>query len=117
MSGRIPPRLSMRFYATARGREPVREWLADLDQSTLRAVSEDLRTVQIGWPLGMPLVRKLEPDLWEIRSSVPAGIVRVLFTIVGAELLLVHAFVKKSKAMPKDTLALARKRMKESQRG
>jgi phage-related protein len=106
----------MRFYATARGREPVREWLAELDQSTHRAVSHDLRTVQIGWPLGMPLVRKLEPDLWEIRSSVPAGIVRVLFTIVGAELVLLHAFVKKSQTMPKDALALARMRMKECQR-
>jgi phage-related protein len=107
----------VRFYATTRGREPVREWLAELEPSTLRAVSEDLRTVQIGWPLGMPLVRKLEPDLWEIRSSVRAGIVRVLFTIVGAELVLLHAFVKKSQAMPKDEMDLARKRMKECQRG
>lgn len=107
----------MRFYASASGREPVREWLADLDQSTLRAVSEDLRTVQIGWPLGIPLVRKLEPGLWESRSSVPAGIVRVLFTIVGAELVLLHAFVKKSQSMPKEAMELGRKRMKEAQRG
>jgi phage-related protein len=107
----------MRFYATARGREPLREWLAGLDQSTLRAVSSDLRTVQIGWPLGMPLVRKLEPDLWEIRCSVPAGIVRVLFAIVGAEIVLLHAFVNKSQAIPKDAMDLARKRMKECQRG
>ena len=107
----------MRFFATARGREPVREWLAELDRPALQAVSADLRTVQIGWPLGMPLVRKLEPGLWEVRSSVPVGIVRVLFTIVGVELVLLHAFVKKSQAMPKDAIELARKRMKEIQRG
>jgi len=117
MIGRVRSRLGMRFYATARGREPVRDWLAELDPATLRAVSEDLQTVQIGWPLGMPLVRKLEPGLWEIRSSVPTGIVRVLFTVVGAELVLLSAFAKKSQMMPKDELAVARKRMKDILRG
>ncbi len=83
----------------------------------MRVVGEDLRTVQIGWPLGMPLVRKLEAGLWEVRINVAAGIVRVLFTILGVELILLHAFVKKSPAMPKDDLTLARRRMKEVQRG
>lgn len=83
----------------------------------MRVVGEDLRTVQIGWPLGMPLVRKLEPGLWEVRINVAAGIVRVLFTILGVELILLHAFVKKTPATPKDDLVLARRRMKEVQRG
>jgi phage-related protein len=110
-------RLSIRFYATASGREPVRDWLAELDRTTLRVIGEDLRTVQIGWPLGMPLVRKLEPKLWEVRISVPAGIARVLFTLVENELVLLLAFIKKSPATPKDELALARRRMKEVHRG
>lgn len=107
----------MRFYATATGREPVREWLTELDRSTLRVIGTDLRTVQLGWPLGMPLVRKLEPGLWEIRSNVEAGIVRILFTIAESEAVLVHGFLKKSQALPQDAIALARRRMKEVQRG
>lgn len=95
----------------------MREWLLALDRPTLQAVSEDLRTLQIGWPLGMPLVRKLEPGLWEVRSHVAAGIVRVLFTVADSEAVLLHAFVKKSQSMPQDALTLARRRMKEIQRG
>lgn len=32
-----------------------------------KAIGEEIRTVQFGWPLGMPLVRKLDVDLWEVR--------------------------------------------------
>jgi phage-related protein len=109
--------LGVRFYATSSGREPVREWLAALDRRTLRVIGTDLRTVQFGWPLGMPLVRKLEPGLWEMRSNVEAGIVRVLFTIAESEAVLVHGLIKKSQALPQDDVALARRRMKEVQRG
>lgn len=28
-----------------------------------RRMGEDIKTVQLGWPLGMPLVRKMEPGL------------------------------------------------------
>ena len=37
----------------------------------------------------------------------------MLFTVVGAEMVLLHAFVKKSQATPKADLALAVLRMKE----
>ena len=117
MIGPEASRLSIRFYATANGREPVREWLVHLDRPTMRVIGQDLRTVQLGWPLGMPLVRKLESGLWEVRINVAAGIVRVLFTMLGVELILLHAFVKKSHAIPKDDLMLARRRMKEVLRG
>ena len=95
----------------------VSQWLAALDRRTLRVIGTDLRTVQFGWPLGMPLVRKLEPGLWEMRSNVEAGIVRVLFTIAESEAVLVHGLIKKSQALPQDDVALARRRMKEVQRG
>jgi phage-related protein len=32
----------------------------------------------------MPLVRKMEHGLWEVRSTTSAGVVRVLFTTSGA---------------------------------
>ena len=56
--------------------------------------------MQYGWPLGMPLVRKMAADLWEVRSDITQGIARVLFTVVGAEMVLLHGFVKKSRSTP-----------------
>ena len=110
-------RLSARFYRSASGREPVREWLSGLSKADKRALGEDIKTVQLGWPLGMPLVRKLEPNLWEVRVDLKDGIARVLFTTVGSVMVLLHGFTKKSQQLPAADLALARSRMKEVRHG
>ncbi len=65
----------------------------------------------------MPLVRKVEPGLWETRSTIDAGIARVLFTTVGPVMVLLHAFVKKTRKTPMDDLKLALRRMKEVHHG
>ena len=61
----------------------------------------------------MPLVRNLEPGLWEVRINVVDGIARILFTLEGAVMVLVHGFIKKTQQTPKQDLELARKRIKE----
>lgn len=105
--------LGVRFYATANGAEPVREWLRALPPESRRAIGVDIKTVQFGWPLGMPLVRKLEPALWEVRSAIPDGTARVVFTTVGPIMVLLHGFVKKSARMPTSDLKLAEQRKRE----
>jgi hypothetical protein len=35
----------------------VREWLKSLPKRERKAVGDEIRTVQFGWPIGMPLVR------------------------------------------------------------
>ena len=60
-------RLKVVFFRTSRGNEPVREWLKSLRTEEKQIIGEDIKTVQFGWPLGMPLVRKLQPGLWEVR--------------------------------------------------
>ena len=107
------PRLEVRFYMSASGNEPVRDWLLELPKTARRAIGEDIKTVQLGWPLGMPLVRKMEAGLWEIRCGIPDGIARVLFTTIGATMVLLHAFVKKSRATPANELDIARQRRHE----
>jgi hypothetical protein len=47
------------FYKTESGAEPVREWLKELTKTDKKTIGEDMRTVQMGWPLGMPLVGSL----------------------------------------------------------
>ena len=104
-------KLKVVFYKTKSGNEPVRKWLQDLARSEKKIIGEDIKTIQFGWPLGMPLVRKLEPGLWEIRSSLPSGIARILFTTKGNAIILLHGFIKKSQKTPLDDLRLARERL------
>ena len=55
--------LVVRFYATKTGAKPVRDWLRSLPQYIRKIIGDDIKTVQLGWPIGMPLVRNLEPGL------------------------------------------------------
>jgi len=54
-------KLNVVFFRTESGTEPVRKWLKSLPVSHKKAIGEDIKTVQFGWPLGMPLVEKIEP--------------------------------------------------------
>lgn len=109
----MKPSLSVRFYAAASGTEPVREWLMSLDRESRKVIGTDIKTVQLGWPLGMPLVRKMQPGLWEVRCHLAHGIARVLFTVVGQDLVLLHGFIKKAQKTPTTDLQTAIRRMKE----
>lgn len=112
---RLDPKLKVHFFRTGSGREPAREFLQSLTRDQKRAVGEDIKEVQFEWPVGMPRVRKMEPDLREVRSQVEGGIVRTLFTIVGDQMVLLHAFRKKSSKTPAAELAVARQRLRELQ--
>lgn len=104
-------RLKVFFYKTESEREPVREWLKSLSGEDKKLIGEDIKTVQFGFPLGMPLVRKLETGLWEIRSHLPNRIARVIFTIEDDFMVLLHGFVKKSQKTSLDDLEVARTRL------
>jgi phage-related protein len=67
-------RLSVFFFKTESGTEPVRQWLLELGRQDRKTIGEDIKTVQFGWPLGMPLIRKIEPGIWEVRSHLERGI-------------------------------------------
>ena len=107
--------LSVCFFQTDSGNEPVRQWLRDLEAEDRKMIGEDVKTVQFGWPLGMPLVRKMGRDLWEIRITLPQRIARVLFTVVDAKMILLHGFIKKSRATPQADLDLAKDRLRQLQ--
>jgi phage-related protein len=107
------PILHVAFFRTDSGKEPVRDWLRSLPREARRNIGEDIKTVQFGWPMGMPLVRKLDSGLWEIRCRLPDGTARILFTTVaGGQMILLHGFIKKSQKTPSDDLELARRRLR-----
>ncbi len=99
------------FFQLDSGREPVREWLKNLSRDDRKAIGEDLKTMQFGWPIGMPLARKMGNDLWELRSTTPSGIARTFFTIYRNKIVLLHGFVKKSQKTPANELATAKRRL------
>jgi len=100
------------FWRASNGKEPVRDWLKSLTKEQRKAIGENVKTVEMGWPLGMPLVRQLDRGLWEVRSSFRLGIARIIFTMVEGKMVLLHGFVKKSQKMPLQDLELALKRLK-----
>jgi phage-related protein len=102
------------FYRSAAGSEPVREWLRSLPAEDRRVIGGDLATLQVGWPIGMPLCRALGGGLWEIRSSLPSRrIARLLFFVADDRIGVVHGFIKKTRKTPVEDIELARRRMKE----
>jgi phage-related protein len=107
------PILQVSFFCTDQDNEPVRDWLKALAVSDRKTIGEDIKTVQFGWPLGMPVVRKLAPSLWEVRSHITDGIARTLFTVQGNTMVLLHGFVKKSQKTPVAELDIAKRRLKQ----
>jgi phage-related protein len=107
-------KVSLKFYKTAAGNEPVREWLQSLPEDECNAIGQDLMDAQFAWPAEMPLCRPLAKGLFEIRTTLPDKIARVFVCFVDGNLVALHGIIKKTQKTPPDDLALARKRMKET---
>jgi phage-related protein len=107
------------FYRTDSGVEPVRRWLKKMPAEDRRIIGEDIATVEYGWPVGMPVCRKITSrnGLWEVRSTLKDGrIPRVLFCIYDGKMVLLHGIIKKQQTTPDHDLNLAVKRKKEVER-
>jgi phage-related protein len=64
--------------------------------------------------VGMPHVKHLSERLWEIRISGRSGIARCLFYIApNYEIVIVHAFIKKTQKTPLRSIQTAFQRMKK----
>ena len=102
------------FFKTKAGKEPVREWLKSLPKEDKQNIGDDIKTLQFGWPVGMPLVKSLGNGLLEIRSSLPSNkIARIIFFIYEGNIVLLHGFIKKTQKTEQKDLSLAKKRKKE----
>jgi phage-related protein len=107
------PRLTVRFFRESNGSEPVRDWLIRLSADEKREIGSDIKTVQFGWPIGMPLIDHIEGDIWEVRTRLSTRIARVLFVLEGSTMVLLHGFIKKERKTPKADLELAKQRLKK----
>lgn len=112
----ISKKITVVFFATKTGTEPVREWLVTLARDERKKIGDDIKTVEFGWPIGMPVCRPLGKGLYEVRTNLKNRIARVLFAIEGDKMVLLHGFIKKSQATPEGDLKLARTRLQTLRR-
>ena len=101
------------FFETEQENQPCREFLQGLSKEDRKEVGSDIFSVQNGFPLGLPLCRKLTDALWEVRSKITDGICRVIFAVEGNEMILLHGFIKKTQKTPPKEIKTAEQRLKE----
>jgi phage-related protein len=106
------------FYRTEAGNEPVREWLKAMTAEDRRRIGEDVKSVEFGWPLGMPVCKALGGGLHEVRTDLSGNrTARVFFYIDRFQRLVVlHGIVKKTRKTPPEDLALARANKRKHER-
>lgn len=108
------------FFRTDAGGEPVRDWLKEvLSSGDRKRTGEDIKTVEFGWPIGMPVCRPLGDGIHEVRTRLSQNrIARVLFYIDSkGRMVLLHGFIKKSQRTPDEDLEAARSNKSKHQRG
>jgi phage-related protein len=105
------------FYRSASGDEPVRDWLKALNKQERQSIGEDIAYVQYKWPIGKPRVDHLRGPIWEVRSTIGNRIARVLFAVDQTEMILLHAFIKKTQQTDPADIELALKRIKDWKNG
>src|SRR5258708_2389232 len=104
-------RIQAIFFRTEAGGEPVRAWLKGLPSNEDRKrIGEDIKTVEFGWPVGMPVCRPLGDGLYEVRTTLSQNrIARVFFYIDKKnQMILLHGFIKKKQRTPGEDMELAR---------
>jgi phage-related protein len=108
-----PPTRRWRYYKTATGAVPVKDFLDDLDDRDRDAVRAAMRTVRDG---GLRVARHLHGDLYEVRAGRAGRAWRVAFATEGGRgqvLLAVTAFEKKTPRTPPGEVALAEQRLRD----
>jgi len=85
-----------------------------LDKEDRYLIGSDIKTVEFGWPVGMPTCRPMGDGLFEVRTNLPRGrTARVLFCIYDNQMVLLHGFIKKTQKTPKKDLELASDRKRK----
>ena len=103
------------FFTTEAGRCPVLEAIRELPKAERVEIGHTLRLVQEEGPeIGMPFTEQISPEISVIR--VRAGRTRwrlFFFTHLGRELVILHMFAKKTRALPQHEIEIAKRRRKD----
>lgn len=108
----------IRTYRTLRGGQPVEDYLNGLEPKHRRKIAGILELLaQEGPNLRRPYADVLEGPLRELRVGLGRLEHRVLYYFVLKDaVVLLHAFLKKTDAVPQKEIDVAKERMKELNR-
>jgi phage-related protein len=102
-------------YFHARVLVEIESWPVDVVADYARLVE---LLIEHGPSLRLPHSRAFGDGLFELRPKGRSGIGRAFYCyMVGKQVIVLHAFIKKSQQTPDKELKLARKRLKEVQHG
>ena len=109
---------NIRFYRDKKGNEPVREYIISLKTKNTKDSSIKLQKIQDyihilsknGTRAGMPFVRHLEGEIWELR---PLKDRILFFGYDGNNIILLSHFKKKTQKTPTREIKKANKLMKD----
>lgn len=103
----------IRYFQTASGREPVREYLDGLQQASLEMVLKDIQHIRDYGLDSSVVTRHLRDKLWEIKTGAGRQ-QRIFYCLVsGPLMILLHACKKQKTGAQREDVELAYKRMKE----
>lgn len=102
-------------YFHERVQAEIESWPVDISADYARIVE---LLMEYGPMLRMPHSRAFGDGLFELRPKGRSGIGRAFYCfLIGSRVVVLHAFVKKTRQTPDQEVKLARKRMKEIENG
>ena len=102
------------YYISARGKNPVKEFLDLHPKAKLKALRILSHIEEFGLSVAIPHIKKLSgTPLWEIRILGEVS-VRILYAVLtDKQIVLLHAFIKKTNKTPRREIELSLSRLKE----
>lgn len=99
------------FYEKENGREPAFEFIHKQNVRTRARIYENLKQLEEkGYSLGMPKSKRIDNNLYELRTKTPDGITRIFyFFFDGNKIILLNGFVKKTDETPPEEIDRAKR--------
>jgi phage-related protein len=106
--------MRLAFYTTPSGRRPVIDYIKKQAKHERASLVEALEMIEIhGFEAPRMSFRQIRGKLWEIKIERKLSHRIFYAAVVKEEIVLLHAYQKKSQKAPKKEIDLAQKRMKE----
>jgi len=100
-----------RYYSTASGRQPAREFIRQLTDEDAAAIYDAMGEVRTD---GLVVARHLRGPIYEVRADALQASYRLFFAEEGAKgrvLLALHVISKKTQRTPPHEISLAERRL------
>jgi phage-related protein len=106
------------FYTTDSGKQPVKDYLAELETKTDKSSTIKFNKIsayiyvlkQLGTYAGLPYVKSIDGKIWELR---PLKDRIFFFHYYNGVYVLLHHFIKKTQKTPSNEIDKARQNMKK----